>query len=65
MVLFQIISALTHLHSNNIVHKDVTLDNIGLVRKGSLHHVKLTGFYVCEIVASPDQDLVTPAAGTI
>ena len=65
VVLLQIISAVTHLHSKGVIHKDLTLDNIGLVTKGSLHQVKLTGFYVCEIVQSPDQDLVTPLASTL
>ena len=57
-VMLQLISAVTHLHTNDIIHKDITLDNIGLVVKGSLHHVKLTSFYVCEILQAPDQDLV-------
>ena len=65
VVLLQIISAVTHLHINGVIHKDLTLDNIGLVTKGSLHHVKLTGFYICEIVQSPDQDLIAPSAGTL
>ena len=65
VVLFQLISALSHLHYNGVIHKDLTLDNIGLVTKGSLHHVKLTGFYICEIVKSPDQDLIAPLAGTL
>jgi len=65
VVLLQIISAVTHLHSKMVIHKDLTLDNIGLVTKGSLHQVKLTGFYVCEIVQSLDQDLVTPLASTL
>ena len=56
-VMLQLILAITHLHRNNIIHKDVTLDNIGLVVNGSLHHVKLMGFYCCEILPSSDHDL--------
>ena len=56
-VMLQITSAVTHLHAHGIVHKDLTLDNIGLVVKGSLHHVKISGFYVCEILQSSEQDV--------
>jgi len=56
-VMLQLIAAVTHLHTHGIVHKDLRLDNIGLVVKGSLLHVKITGFYVCEILGSSDQDL--------
>ena len=56
-VMLQITSAVTHLHIHGIVHKDLTLDNIGLVVKGSLHHVKITGFYECVILESSEQDV--------
>ena len=65
VVLLQIISALSHLHMSGVIHKDLTLDSICLVTKGSLHQVKLTGFYVSEIVQSLDQDLIAPSAGTL
>ena len=56
-VMLQITAAVTHLHTHSIVHKDLTLDNIGLVVKGSSHHVKITGFYECVILESSEQDV--------
>lgn len=50
----QILEALNHCHSNNVLHRDIKLDNILLDSKGQ---VKVGDFGVSKIVA--ENEIVT------
>jgi serine/threonine protein kinase len=51
----QLLAAVEHLHSRNVVHRDIKLENVMLVREGDLSHVKLCDFGMSLLCSSAEE----------
>ena len=51
----QIVHALNYLHTNNICHRDIKLDNFMLFKYGDITHIKMIDFGISVPLLSKDQ----------
>jgi serine/threonine protein kinase len=49
LVMRQLLSAVSYAHLNLVVHRDLKLENVFLLRKGSLDKVKIGDFGLCDL----------------
>lgn len=64
-VLRSIISAVSFMHVNKVVHKSLNLDNLVIRSKNDLKSVQLSGFHLSERVRSMTEGLKAPGVGAL